>query len=83
MKNMNIAKVKFKITMIYETTVAEYKPEETSIIDEIKLQKEYLETQREDLYSALDDAKLLEVEVLETEHYTVQIEGEPGNDYSI
>ena len=48
----------------------------------VKLAKEYLETQREDLYAALNDSDLFNVRVLEIEHFT-ETETSPGDDYNI
>ncbi len=57
--------------MEFSTEVEENNLEDGyTIVDEIALLKEYLETQKEDLYWALQSSKLLEVTVEETEHYT-------------
>ena len=59
------ATVEFEITLKYTTTVETYPQDEDAydLDKEIKLQKEYLETQREDLYAALDDSELVKVEI--------------------
>jgi len=72
------AKVKYKITLEYETEVYEC-DEDYSLEQEIALQKEYLETQGEDLMDALLDAELLSVEILSVKETKKEI----VNDYQI
>ena len=60
---MRKAVVSFDILMRYETEIEEY-DEEYSLEEEIKLTKEYLETQGEDLLDALMDAEKISVEIV-------------------
>ena len=63
---MRKAKLTFEITMKYEMFVEEY-DEDYTLEQEIQLQKEYLETQREDLYCALQCSELVSVKIIEKE----------------
>lgn len=83
---MEAAKVKFRIVMEYQENIIERNypecPEDNMNIHEaIDYTKENLETYREDLYGALEEAVLVNVTVEETEHYTIP--DLPANDYQI
>ena len=74
---MKAAKVKFQITMEYETDIIEriYPdcPEDNmNILEAIKYEEETLQEYREDLYAALDDSKLVQITIEEVEHYDIQ-----------
>lgn len=78
---MKKAKLVFHILMRYETEVAEDNLDDGyTIMDEIKLQREYLETQSEDLHDALSQSKLIHVSIEEVEH---RDEPEFINDFQI
>ena len=61
------ATVQFEITLKYTTEIEEYEADEEdfyTLEQEITKQKEYLETQREDLADALSNSELQEVKIL-------------------
>lgn len=62
------ADVEFEITFKYIREVEEYddqsEKDSYTLEQEIALAKEYLETQREDLYDALSYAELIEVKII-------------------
>lgn len=73
---MQKAKVKFHMLMEYETVITERKyddyPEDNMTINESMLyEKDTLAEYRENLASALEDAKLLKITIEETEHFEV------------
>lgn len=80
-EHIKMAKVKFRFVLDYETTLAENVDDVEDIAEVIAREKEYLEDYKEDLYSALDDSKLISVQILETKHYTVPHNS--GNNYII
>ena len=69
---MREATVKFKITLEYETTVGEC-DEDYTLEQEIALQKEYLETQGEDLLDAITNSDLIEVEIISVKEIKEEI----------